>query len=201
MSTSDTAALIDFAAWAIERYPADRYVLIMSDHGLGWPGGWGDPAPGSRRASNVPLASRLGGQMHTMEIDEAFAQIRSRTGVDKFEVIGMDACLMGHLEVFTALAPHARYAVASQEVEPALGWAYTSFLGALAANPDMDGATLAKLIVDSYILDDQRIVIAERWMDPDQSGRVTANSTQAGGVLTFGEETFTVQELDATAGE
>ena len=35
---------------------------------------------------------------------------------------------MAHLEVFSALAPHARYAVASQETEPALGWAYTGFL-------------------------------------------------------------------------
>ncbi|MCL4863202.1 MAG: hypothetical protein KJZ93_27600 [Caldilineaceae bacterium] len=177
LDMSDTATLIDFAAWAIDRYPADRYVLIMSDHGLGWPGGWADPAPGSRRASNVPLASRLGGQMYTMEIDDAFAQIRSRTGVDKFEVIGMDACLMGHLEVFTALAPHARYAVASQEVEPALGWAYTSFLGALAANPDMDGATLAKLIVDSYIHDDQRIV------DDQARAEFTSRGSPLGGLF------------------
>ena len=24
----------------------DHYVLILSDHGMGWPGGWSDPAPG-----------------------------------------------------------------------------------------------------------------------------------------------------------
>ena len=45
-----------------------------------------------------------------------------------FELIGMDACLMGHLEVLTMLASHARYAVVSQETEPALGWAYAAFL-------------------------------------------------------------------------
>ena len=70
----------------------------------------------------------------------------------------MDACLMGHLEVFSALAPHARYAVASQEMEPALGWAYTGFLEDLTRNPDMTGADLGRLIVESYIQDDQRIV-------------------------------------------
>jgi len=70
----------------------------------------------------------------------------------------MDACLMGHLEVFSALAPHARYAVASQETEPALGWAYTGFLEALVRNPDMDGADLGRWIVESYIEEDQRIV-------------------------------------------
>ena len=65
---------------------------------------------------------------------------------------------MAHLEVFSALAPHARYAVASQETEPALGWAYTSFLDALRQNPDMSGADLSRFIVDSYIQDDQRIL-------------------------------------------
>ena len=70
----------------------------------------------------------------------------------------MDACLMGHVEVLSALAPHANYAVLSQETEPALGWAYTSFLGALNDNPAMNGDGLATAIVDSYIEGDQRIV-------------------------------------------
>jgi hypothetical protein len=65
---------------------------------------------------------------------------------------------MGHLEVFSALAPHARYAVASQETEPSLGWAYASFLNALENSPTMSGAELGQLIVQSYIQDDERIV-------------------------------------------
>jgi hypothetical protein len=93
-----------------------------------------------------------------MELDEALGEIRSQTGLEKLELIGLDACLMGHVEVYGALAPHARYAVASQETEPALGWAYTSFLQSLQANPDMDGGELGSIIVDSYIRDDQRIV-------------------------------------------
>ena len=93
-----------------------------------------------------------------MEIDQALADIRAQTGIEAFELIGMDACLMGHIEVFAALAPHARYAVASQETEPAVGWAYTSFMGKLVANPDVDGATLGQWIVGSYIDEDQRIV-------------------------------------------
>jgi hypothetical protein len=56
------------------------------------------------------------------------------------------------------MAPHARYMVASQEVEPALGWAYASFLSDLTANPEMDGAELSRAIVASYIGQDLRIV-------------------------------------------
>jgi hypothetical protein len=158
VNMSDGGTLVDFVTWAIETFPADKHVLIMSDHGMGWPGGWSDPAPGGRGDPSIPLASRLGDELYLMELDEALGEIRTRTSLAQFELIGLDACLMGHLEVMSALAPHARYAVASQETEPALGWAYTGFLGPLQQNPDMTGAELARLIVDSYIQEDQRIV-------------------------------------------
>jgi hypothetical protein len=158
VNMSDGATLVDFVSWAVETFPADKHVLIMSDHGMGWPGGWSDPAPGGRGDPSIPLASALGDELYLMELDEALARVRAQTGLEQFELIGMDACLMGHLEVFSALAPHARYAVASQETEPALGWAYTGFLTALKNNPDIDGGSLGRLIVDSYIREDQRIV-------------------------------------------
>lgn len=158
VNMADGQTLVDFATWAIATFPADKYVLILSDHGLGWPGGWSDPAPGGRGDPDIPLASRLGEQLYLHELDDALAEIVAQTGIGQFELIGMDACLMGHIEVFSALAPYARYAVASQEVEPALGWAYTGFLDQLARYPDTDGAGLGQLIVDSYIQEDQRIV-------------------------------------------
>ncbi len=155
MASGDTLA--DFMIWAMETYPADKHVLVMSDHGMGWPGGWLDPDPGGRGPDNVALAQSTGDQLFLMELDEALAEVRRQTGVDKLELIGMDACLMGHVEVFEALAPHANYAVASQEVEPALGWAYTGFLADLLADPDVDGSHLGEYIVRSYIDEDQRI--------------------------------------------
>lgn len=158
VNMADGDTLVDFVNWATEMFPADKHVLIMSDHGMGWPGGWSDPAPGARGDASIPLAAALGDELYLMEIDASLETIRQQSGVDKFELIGMDACLMGHLEVFSALAPHARYSVASQETEPALGWAYTGFLSALVANPDMGGGELGGFIVDSYIEDDQRIV-------------------------------------------
>ena len=161
VNMADGETLVDFVSWAVETIPADKYVLIMSDHGMGWPGGWSDASPGGQGDPNIPLAARLGDELYLMELDMALERIRAETAVDKFELIGMDACLMAHLEVFSALAPHARYAVASQETEPALGWAYTGFLQSLVDNPDMDGEELGRLIVDSYIDDDQRIVDAQ----------------------------------------
>ncbi len=157
VNMADGDTLVDFVTWAVDTFPSDKYVLIMSDHGMGWPGGWSDGSTTSRGNDNVAL-SAMGDYIFLMELDEALQEIRATTGIDKFEMIGMDACLMGHLEVYTMLADHARYAVASQETEPALGWAYASFLSELKANPAMSGAELGNLIVDSYISEDQRIV-------------------------------------------
>jgi hypothetical protein len=158
VNMSDGDTLVDFVTWAVETFPADKHALILSDHGMGWPGGWSDPEPGGSGDRSIPLSAALGDELYLMELDEALGEIRARTGLERFELIGLDACLMGHLEVLDALAPHARYAVASQETEPALGWAYTGFLQALNENPDMDGADLGRFIVESYIQDDQRIV-------------------------------------------
>jgi hypothetical protein len=155
---SSGQSLVEFVQWAASTFPANHYVLILSDHGLGWPGGWSDPAPGGSETSSVPIASRLGDNIYLNELDEALAQARSAAGIDKFEIVGMDACLMSQIEVMAALQPHANYAVASEEVEPSIGWAYASFLTELVQNPDMSGAELSREIVRSYIQDDQRIL-------------------------------------------
>jgi hypothetical protein len=159
VNMADGNTLVDFVTWAMQTYAADRYVLVLSDHGMGWPGGWSDSAPASSDSSPAPLASAIGGDfLFLSEIDQALGQIRQQTGLDKFDIIGMDACLMSQLEVYTALQPHAHIALASEEVEPSLGWAYTSFLQELVNNPDMSSQQLATDVVSSYVDQDQRIV-------------------------------------------
>jgi len=177
VNMADANTLVDFVTWAVESYPADRHLLILSDHGMGWPGGWSDPDPRVAGDRSTPLGSALGNQLYLMHLDDALAAIRSRTGLDKLELVGLDACLMSHLEVYAALAPHARYAVASQETEPALGWAYTGFLQALVDNPEMDGAELGRFIIGTYIEDDQRIV------DPEARADLLRQNAGMGGMF------------------
>ena len=158
VNMADGQSLVDFVTWAVQTYPASKHALILSDHGMGWPGGWSDSGGGGSVDRSIPMTAALGDQIYLMELDQALDQALSQSGIDKFELIGMDACLMSHLEVLSALQPHGRYMVASQETEPSLGWAYTSFLQDLVDQPQMDGRRLSELIVDSYIKDDQRIV-------------------------------------------
>lgn len=158
VNMADGKTLTDFITWALVNYPARRHMLILADHGSGWPGGFSDYAPGGKGPDKVALAEDMDDNLWLMEIDQALADARAKTGLDKFEVIGFDACLMGMLEVYTAIAPHARYAVASEETEPLLGWAYTSFLERLTANPAMSGAELTRAVVEGYIAQDQRLL-------------------------------------------
>jgi pSer/pThr/pTyr-binding forkhead associated (FHA) protein len=148
----DPAVFVNFVTWAISSYPSDNYILIMSDHGSGWPGGFSD---GDSMDDGILLN----------ELDDALNYIVSQTGIGKFEIIGFDACLMAQIEVMTTLAPYAHFAVAAEETEPLLGWAYASFLGKLVNNPDMDSQTLAREIVNGYIHEDLRIT--------DDNARVT----------------------------
>ncbi|MCA1899346.1 MAG: clostripain-related cysteine peptidase [Chloroflexi bacterium] len=145
MDSGDSATLVEFAVWAIANYPADNYVLILSDHGAGWTGGWNDDDPYE------------GSSFSLQNIDDALGEIIARSGIDAFELVGFDACLMGQVEVMSAIAPHARYAVGSEEVEPSLGWAYADFLSALNENPAMNGGDLAKIIVEGYLRRDFRV--------------------------------------------
>jgi hypothetical protein len=159
LNMADGGTLSDFVAWAAEAYPADQYVLVMSDHGMGWPGGWTDAATRGIGPDRITMARLMGADaIWLMELERALKDIKARSGVGRFALIGMDACLMAQLEVFSALRPYARYAVASEETEPALGWAYTAVLKQLVANPAMSPATLGRAIVQTYIRDDQRIL-------------------------------------------
>ena len=141
---SDSQSLYDFMIWGIQSYPSEHYVLILSDHGMGWLGGWTDPEP-------------YYGEMSLSDIDGALSAVLTDTGIGQLELLGFDACLMAQLETLSMAAPFARYAVASEETEPSVGWAYAAFLGELTSNPSMSGADLAVSIVDSYITDDYRI--------------------------------------------
>ena len=69
----------------------------------------------------------------------------------KFDVIGMDACLMSMVETGLQVRHAGEVFCGSQEVEPGEGWPYDRILKALAAKPEMDGHELAALIVKEFV--------------------------------------------------
>ncbi|MBP9072225.1 MAG: hypothetical protein KBG20_07995, partial [Caldilineaceae bacterium] len=190
VTMGDGGTLEEFIVWAVENYPAQKTMLIMSDHGMGWPGGFGDPDPDVLGADDILMREWFDqDSMWLMEIDRTLASSLKAAGLKQFDVVGFDACLMAQLEVFTALAPYAKYAVASEETEPGVGWAYAAWMTELTENPTWTGADLSKSIVRTYIDDDLR-----PYWDADFRGEMEPE--QLAPVL-FNDATLTAVDLSA----
>ena len=136
----DGQSLYDFATWAIDTYPAEHRALILRT------------TAAAGRAAGPTTTPVAGSRLTMQEIDAALGAVVADTGIGALDLVGFDACLMGQLEVMSAIAPHAQYAVASAETEPAIGWGYAGFLRALTENPSMTGRELSSAIVDSLHL-------------------------------------------------
>lgn len=166
----DPATLTDFIAWSMDKYPADKYVLIFWDHGGGPGGGFGfDEVAPAGAASSLSLNN----------IQKAISDATGKTG-NKFELIGFDACLMGGIETAAMLSPYGKYLVASEEVEPGHGWWYTHFLKALNNDPTMGGDKLGALIVDSF----KAQASSPAWNDAAEITLSVVDLSKASGVVT-----------------
>ncbi len=134
---SEQKVLTDFIVWAKENHPADRYMLVLWDHGGGFAAGYGMDDL-NKRADGEDI-------MTSSEIINAIKD----AGV-KFDVIGFDACLMQNIEFANALEPYADYYLASQETEPGTGWFYTAGFGKLAEDATLSTEEFGKSMVSSY---------------------------------------------------
>jgi Clostripain family len=129
--------LADFVTWGIKTYPAQHYALIFWDHGASWPG--------------VASDDSSDGDMLTLpELADALADVQKRTGIQKLDLIGFDACLMGQIDVLRTIAPFGDVAVGSADLEPGEGWAWNAWLSDLTSAPQIDAAALAPHIIQSF---------------------------------------------------
>ncbi|NLM58750.1 MAG: peptidase C11 [Clostridium sp.] len=135
----DPETLSDFIKYCKNNFPADRYFLIMWDHGGGSISGFGydQHFPGD-----------------SMTLDEI--GIALKNGNCSFDLIGFDACLMATLETALVLEPYADYMIASEEVEPGIGWYYTGWITALSQNTSIPTTELGKKLIDDYVREVER---------------------------------------------
>ena len=172
-NTGDPAVLTRFIRWARIHYPAEKEMLVIWNHGTGW-----EDIPSDFKWSKIRDATGrqlLRRALFTSTIETVqqatigeraiAADASSRDFLDNRElqkalvdaldghpldVLGMDACLMACVEVAYQIRDQARYLVASQELEPKIGWPYDLILGALYARPVMSARELSGLIVEAY---------------------------------------------------
>jgi hypothetical protein len=176
-NTGDPQILYDFVKWAADNYPADRYALILWNHGSGW---WedaksraGGPAaeqkprrrlfrqPVPQEHVNIPAPQEHrsicyddtsgGDALDNRELRVVLAGICALFG-RKIDLLGMDACLMNMVEVAYQLRDSVNVIVGSEIEEPFDGWPYAEILTRLTTKPRLDAAALARWIVKSYLL-------------------------------------------------
>ena len=132
---TDPDNLAGYIQWCAKNFPANRYELILWDHGGGSVSGYGYDekykSSGSMTLSGIKKALDKGGV--------------------KFDFIGFDACLMATAETALMLDDYADYMIASEETEPGVGWYYTDWLTALGKNTSLPTVEIGKKIVDSFV--------------------------------------------------
>lgn len=132
------STLSSFLNWGVKTYPAKKYIVVLWDHGGGINSGIGsDEITESSIAVN--------------QIANSLSTVATANKV-KFQILGFDACLMATTEVASAFHTAADYMVASQDLEPGGGWAYTPFLTYVTNHPTATGVQIGKAIADGYAL-------------------------------------------------
>ncbi len=137
--TSDPQVLKDFINYCAGNYPAEKYDLILWDHGSGPLGGFANDE------------AMFFSEMNFGEIMDAFSDNAVTKDGGKFDFINFDACLMSSVEFALAFADYMDYYIASAELIPGYGEYYTGWLNKLGEEPDYDTYKLGKMMVDDYI--------------------------------------------------
>ncbi len=132
-SMGDPATLSDFLRWSEERYPSDRTMLVLWDHG-------GESASGICYDENY--------DMDCIDRDELTLAFRNANLSKKFNLVALDACFMASLENAALLDDYANYLIASQEIVPSNGLDYKAIASEFSANDDLQ---FGKLVCDSFM--------------------------------------------------
>lgn len=122
-----------FLQYGYTHFPAERYALVIWDHGGGSIGGVCHDENSKDHLSLAELKAALE---------------NSPAAQTPLEWVGFDACLMASAEVSMFMAPYARYMIASEETEPGYGWDY-QFLRDI--EKDASGAETGSRIVQQYL--------------------------------------------------
>ena len=139
LDMGDPDVLLDFIDWAKTFYPADRYVLVIWNHGNGWRRG-----PFDDRGRAFSYDDQTGSSIQVWEADQAL-------GSHTFDILAWDASLMQMLEVAYEVRDHADYVVGSEESPPAEGYPYHLVFAEFRDNPDDTTANLSKAFVDGML--------------------------------------------------
>ncbi len=142
-SMGETSTLQSFIEWGLDNYPAEKYGLIMWNHG-----GAMDGCCFDENASNDSISAT--------ELKEAVSSARNNKGItSKFEWITYDACLMAVQDIAEYNSYNFNYMLSSQESESGYGYDYDAWLPSLYDNPSIDGGDLLEVIGHTFMVEEK----------------------------------------------
>lgn len=139
MGSPDT--LREFIRWARANYPADRYALVIWNHGSGW-------RSRALRGRGVSFDDELGTYIRIWDLSSA---IRPTSNDPKMDVLLFDASLMQMLEVAYECRDVARYIVGSEESPPGEGYPYHEILQPIVTDTEISPEQWARQIPERFV--------------------------------------------------
>lgn len=97
-----------------------------------------------------------GDPLYLSEINSAFKD----SGVQRFDMIGFDACLQASIETSRYMTKYGDYLLASEELEPGHGWLWSTVISKYTktdfgsnSNPASTVVSVGKALCDNFVLD------------------------------------------------
>ena len=135
----DPATLTSFIDRAEYLYPAEKYALVMWNHGGGIRGlCWDDDNDGD--------------YLRMSEFRDGLVNAQV-----SFDVIVLNACVMATAEIAHQMVGYADFVVFSQENMYAVGFPYDLVAGSLVQTPTMEARDFAQMMADHYVVQFQEL--------------------------------------------
>ncbi len=136
VNMGDPATLVDFLNWALGAYPADRYALVLWDHGASWYGCCWD-------------FTDAFSELRLDEIEAALSAVHEANDFVSYDILAFDACSMSSIEVAYDMQGYADLMMASEIYVPDDGLNYSS-LQAIVDDPYITPTGLCSRFLDDY---------------------------------------------------
>ncbi|MDD2716619.1 MAG: clostripain-related cysteine peptidase [Candidatus Wallbacteria bacterium] len=138
----DPQTLVDFIKFCHEKYPAQKYALILENHGDGW-------RKANRGTDRGICEDDTSNDKLTLPELKSALELGTCGLGKKFDAMEFDACLMAMLEVSSQIRNYVEFASFSQEEEPGAGNPYDKLLTQIKGSTDGKGFVMA--VVQTYL--------------------------------------------------
>ena len=136
MSMGDAKTLSQFISYGISAAPANRYILVLWDHG-------GGPVYGLCNDENY--------QDESLSLTELKTGLTNGLQGNRADIIAFDCCLMNCVDLCYDLYGIADYSVLSQELVSGTGLNYDEWMKPIAENPGIASEKIAMLMAETYV--------------------------------------------------